>query len=157
MLYIVKYFSWHSYTIRMLSYVICMPFLCRSYVLVVYCSCHSHVLVCLPYVTHMYLYGIRKSLVCTQMSSVCHSYVLVCHLYVTHMYSLSSVSHSFVVLPWIICLLSSRISNIFEHMVRKFNQCNLLIYINENVQLSRLIDNITNLRHYTTWKHNSAS
>lgn len=147
-------FVYHSYALVCHLYAILMSLVCTRSILFV---CHSHVLVCLPYVTHMYLYGIRKSLVCTQMSSVCHSYVLVCHLYVTHMYSLSSVSHSFVVLPWIICLLSSRISNIFEHMVRKFNQCNLLIYINENVQLSRLIDNITNLRHYTTWKHNSAS
>ena len=41
--------------------------------------CHSHVLVCNPYVTRMYSYVIRMSLVCTHISSVCHSYVLVCH------------------------------------------------------------------------------
>ena len=33
-----------------------------------------------PYVTRIYSYAIRMSL-------VCHSYVLVCHPYVTHMYS----------------------------------------------------------------------
>ena len=68
--------------------------------------------VCHLHVTHMYLYVMRMSLVCTPMSFVCHSYlirislvcirmsfvctrmsfvlrsyVLVCHLYVTRMYS----------------------------------------------------------------------
>ena len=40
-----------------------------------------------PYVTCMYSYVIRMSLVCTRISFICHSYVLVCHLYVTRMYS----------------------------------------------------------------------
>ena len=48
---------------------------------------HSYVLVCHPYVSRMYSYVIRVSLVCTRMSSACHSYVLACHSYVTHMYS----------------------------------------------------------------------
>ena len=57
-------------------------------------ACHSHVPVCDAYVTRIYSYVIRMSLVCTRMSSichlhvpVCHSYVLVCHPYVTRMYS----------------------------------------------------------------------
>ena len=74
-----------------------MPFVCQSYVLFV---CHL-------YVTLMYSYLIRMSLVRTRMSPVCHSYVLVCHRYVTRMYSyvirmslactrMSSVCHSYV-------------------------------------------------------------
>ena len=39
----------------------------------------------------------------------------------------------------------------------KLTQYNLLIYIKKTVQLSRLIDNIMNLRLYTTWKYNNAS
>ena len=57
-------------------------------------ACHSHVPVCDAYVTRIYSYVIRMSLVCTRMSSichlhvpVCHSYVLACHPYVTRMYS----------------------------------------------------------------------
>ena len=51
--------------------------------------CHSNVIrmSCYPYVTRMYSYVIRMSLVSTCTSSVCHSYVLVCHPYVTGMYS----------------------------------------------------------------------
>ena len=48
-------------------------------------ACHSHVVVCHPYVTRRRSYVIRMSLVCTRMSYVCHSYVLVCHPYVTRM------------------------------------------------------------------------
>ena len=48
--------------------------------------CHSYVLTWHLYVTRMYSYAIRMSLVCTRVSSLCHSYVLVCHLYVTCMY-----------------------------------------------------------------------
>ena len=57
----------------------------------------QYLLVCHPYVTGMYSYVIRMSLVCThailmpllctRMSSVCHWYVFVSHPYVTHMYS----------------------------------------------------------------------
>ena len=72
----------HLYVTRVYMYVTRMPLVrtrmpsvCHSYVLV----CHSYVLVCHPYVTCMYLY------------------VLVCHPYVTRM---SSVCHSYVVLPW---------------------------------------------------------
>ena len=72
----------------------------------------EYVFVCFWYVTDMYSYAIRMSLVCTRMWSVCYSCVLVCHLYVTRMYSyvfgmslvctrMSSVCHSYVVLPWI--------------------------------------------------------
>ena len=49
-------------------------------------ACHSHVSVHDAYVTRMYLYVIRMSLVCTRMSSVCRSYVLVYHPYVTRMW-----------------------------------------------------------------------
>ena len=60
----------------------------------------SLILVCHPYVTRMYSYVIRMSLVCNPMSFVCHSYVLVCHPYVTRMYSyvirMSSLCHSYV-------------------------------------------------------------
>ena len=71
------------------SHAICMSLVCTR-ISSVY---HSHLLVCHPYVTRVYLYVIRMSLVCTRMSSVCQSYVLVCHpyvlvrhLYVTHMW-----------------------------------------------------------------------
>ena len=37
---------------------------------------HSYVLMCHPYVTHMYLCVICMSLVCTRMSSLCHLYVV---------------------------------------------------------------------------------
>ena len=57
---------------------------CHSYVMTF--VCHSYVLVCHPYGSLTYSYVIRKSLVCTCVSSVCHSYVLVCHPYVTRMY-----------------------------------------------------------------------
>ena len=40
-----------------------------------------------PYVTRMYSYIIRMSLVCIRMSFVCHSYILACHSHVTRMYS----------------------------------------------------------------------
>ena len=65
------------------SYVI----VCDSYAICISSACDSNVLVCHQYVTRMYSYVIRMSLVCTRMSSVCHSYVLVCHPYVTRMYS----------------------------------------------------------------------
>ena len=59
-------------------------------------ACHSHILVCHPYVTRMYLYVICMSIVCTRMSSVCHSYVLVRHPYVTRM-------NSFVIRMSLVC------------------------------------------------------
>ena len=56
-------------------------------------ACHPHVPVCDAYVTRMYSYVIRMSLVCHpyvtrmySMSSVCRSYVLVYHSYVTRMW-----------------------------------------------------------------------
>ena len=62
---------------------------------------------CRLYVTCMYSYVIRMSLVCTCMSSICHFYVFACHLFVTRMYSyvihvslvctrMPSVCHSYV-------------------------------------------------------------
>ena len=59
---------------------------CHRYVTRMSSVCHSYVLVCHPYITRMYSYVIRMSLVCTCMASVCHSYV--------------PVYHSSVVLPW---------------------------------------------------------
>ena len=71
------------------SHVICMPFVCQSYVLV----CHTYV--------------IRMSLACTRMSSACHSYVPVSHPYVTLKYSyviyMSLVCHSYVILMSLLC------------------------------------------------------
>ena len=104
------------YVIRMPLVRTRMPSVCHSYVLACHPNitrmytmsfvCHSYVILCHPYVTRMYSYAtrmysyaIRMSLVCTCMSSVCHSYVLVCHPYVTRM---SSLCHSYVVLPWTI-------------------------------------------------------
>ena len=62
-----------------LSYVICMSFVCQSYV-------------------------IRMS-VCTRMSSICHLYVLVCHPHVTRMYACVTrmllVYHLYVTRTWI--------------------------------------------------------
>ena len=66
----------------------------------------QYVLVCHPYVTRMYLYVIRISLVCTCMSSVCHLYVLVCHLYVTRMYS-------YVIRMPLICTRMSSVCNLY--------------------------------------------
>ena len=73
-------------------------------------ACHSNVICmsCHPFVTHMYSYIIRISLVCTRMTLICHSFVIVCYPYVTRMYSyvirislvstrMSSVWHSYVV------------------------------------------------------------
>ena len=85
------------------SYVTCMPFVCHSYVLVysyvtrmssichlyitrmspVY---HSYVCLCHPYVTCMYAYVTRISLICTSMSPIYHLHVLVCHPYITRMW-----------------------------------------------------------------------
>ena len=55
--------------------------------------CHSHLLVCRPYVTPIYSHAIRVSLVwtrvslvSTRMSPVCHSYVLVCHPFATRLW-----------------------------------------------------------------------
>ena len=55
----------YSYAILLSLVCTCMPFVCQSYVLLVY---HSNV-------TRMHSYVIRMS-----------SYVLVCHLYVTHLW-----------------------------------------------------------------------
>ena len=82
---------------HVLSICTCMTFVCQLYVLVL---CHL-------YVTRMYSYIVRMSLVCTCMSSVCHSYVLIGHLYITRMYSdiirlsllctrILSVCHSYI-------------------------------------------------------------
>ena len=75
------------------SYFICMPFVCARMA---------------PYVTFMYLYVIRISLVCihmsfvcvasTRMSFVCHLYILVCvftidHCVVTKILSFFSMHH----------------------------------------------------------------
>ena len=64
--------------------------------------CHLHVLVCHPYVTRMYSYIIRISLVCARILSVCHSYVIRMYSYVPVVVCtrMSSVCHSYVVLSW---------------------------------------------------------
>ena len=74
---------------------------------------------CRLYVTCMYSYVIRMSLVCTCMSSICHFYVFACHLFVTRMYSYairmslvctrtSSVCQSYVLVcyPYVTCMYS---------------------------------------------------
>ena len=73
----------------MYSYVTHMSFVCNSYVSYITPISMSIicVVVCHSYVTCMYSYVIRMSLVCTRMLFVCHSYVLICHPYVTRMYS----------------------------------------------------------------------
>ena len=76
-----------------------MSFVCHSYVLYVTRMsfvCHSYGVVCYPYVTCMYSYVIRMSLVCTYMSFVCQSYVLVCHSNVTGMHSYVILMSSYV-------------------------------------------------------------
>ena len=63
---------------------------------------HSYVFVCHPYVTCIYSYVIRMSLVSTRMSSVCHSYTRmssVCHSYVICM----SLVYSFVIRMSLVC------------------------------------------------------
>ena len=79
-----------------LSYVICMSFVCQSYVPVChwYVICMSLVCTRTSFVCHSYV--IRMS-VCTRLSSTCHSYVRLCHPYVTR---ISFVCHSYVDLPW---------------------------------------------------------
>ena len=87
---------------------------------------HSYVFVCHPYVTCIYSYVIRMSLVSTRMSSVCHSYtrmssmchsyvlvchpyvtrILVCHPHVTRMHSYficMSLVYSFVIRMSLVC------------------------------------------------------
>ena len=63
--------------------------------------CHSNVtrIPCHSYVTRMFSYVIRPSVVCTRMSSVMYSFVIRMSLVCTRM---SSVCHLFVVLPWTI-------------------------------------------------------
>ena len=71
-----------------------MSFVCHSYVIHISPVRHSYV----PYVTRMYSYVIRMSLVChlyvtrmysyvTRVSLVCARMLPVCHPYVTRMYS----------------------------------------------------------------------
>ena len=100
----------HSYVILVSLVCTRMPFVCDSYVLVYHpyvtrlysyvirmslvCTlCLPYVPVCHLYVTCMYSYVIRMSLICTRMSSVCHSYVLVCHPYVTRMWFYHEPNH----------------------------------------------------------------
>ena len=71
---------------RMYSYDTSMSFVCDSYVLV----CH-------PYVSCIYSYVIRTSLVYICMLFVSHSYILVCDLHITICTPMWSVCHSYVV------------------------------------------------------------
>ena len=90
--------------------------------------CHSHVLVCHPYVTRIYSNAIRMSLVLTRTSFVCHSYVLVCHPYVTHIYSyvirmslvwtrMQSVCHSYVL------VYHSYVTRMYTYVIRMSLVC----------------------------------
>ena len=88
------------------SYVICMSFVCQSYVLI----CNSYVIrmllvcACMSFVCNS---CVRKSSVYTRMPLVCLSYVLVCHPYVTCMYS-------YVI----------RMSRIYSYVTRTSLECN---------------------------------
>ena len=77
----------------------CLHVICICSMSFVY---QSYVLVCHPYVTHMYSYLIRMSLVYTRMSSVCHWYVLVCHPYVTRIKDLARM-YSYVIRVLLVC------------------------------------------------------
>ena len=90
--------------------------------------CHSHVLVCHPYVTRIYSNAIRMSLVLTRISFVCHWYVLVCHPYVTDKYSyvirmslvwtrMPSVCHSYVL------AYHSYVTRIYTYVIRMSLVC----------------------------------
>ena len=65
-----------------------------------YVICHMSIL---PYVTHMYSYVIRVSLVCTRMPSACHSYVLRMSLICTRMYSYVTHMYSYVIRMSLAC------------------------------------------------------
>ena len=93
-------------------------------------------LVCHPYVTCMYSYVMRMSLVCTCMSFVCHSYVLVCHSYVTRMYSyvihmslvctrMSFVCHLYL----LVC--HSYVTRMYLYVIRMSLVCGFAINRNE--------------------------
>ena len=99
-----------------MSYVIRIPFVCQSYVLVchtyVICmslvlrTCHSYITRVCSYFIYMYSYAIRMAVVCTGISSVCHSYVLVCNgmpLVYTRM-SFVRHSHLLVCHPNVTCI-----------------------------------------------------
>ena len=89
-------FACHSYAICMSVVCTCMSHVCQPYVTALYSYVSRMSLVCvriwsiythMPYLCHSHvLVCIRMSIVCTRMSSVCHLYALVCHPYVTRMY-----------------------------------------------------------------------
>ena len=103
----------YLYVIRMSTVCTRMSSVCHSYVLgyhprVTLCTylsfvCHSYVLahICHPYVTRVYIYVSRMSLVCTRMSSLCNSYILSYVIRMSHVCTcMVSLCHSSVVLPW---------------------------------------------------------
>ena len=90
---------------------------------------HSSALLCHPYVTRMYSYAIRMSVVSIRMSSVCHSHVLVCHSYVTRSTAMSFVCHSYVVLPWM-NLFRNPFSRLLYHFL-KISEFNRIITVRD--------------------------
>ena len=97
-----------------LHVLVCYPDVTRMYSYVIVCHlnllvynewCVTRMLsVCLSYVTGIYSYVMA-----------CHSYVLVCYLCVNRM---SSVFHSYVVLPWTSYLRNSFQLFVIKHRIR---------------------------------------
>ena len=79
-----------------------------------------YVLLCHPYVTRLYSYIIRMSLVCTRIPSICHSYVLVCHPYVTRMYA-------YIIRIFIVCTRMSLVCHPYVTRMYSYVICMLLV------------------------------
>ena len=123
----MRYESYKAFIQFNITYVICMLFVCHSYVIL--CQsyamiCHLYVLYvlfCHPYLNCMYSFVIRMSLVCTRMSSVCHSYVFVCHSYVTRMYL-------YVIRMSLVCGFTTNQFNLVKYSIKVINCYNILLF-----------------------------
>ena len=101
---------YHTYVTVMYSYVIRMSLVCPR-ILTIYTRmsflCHSHVLACHPYVTHMHFYVI----VCNSQVVVCHPCVIrisfICHLYVLLCFPLEKFVSSNDVNKWLFSINSA--------------------------------------------------
>ena len=99
------------------SYAICMSLVCHSYVTRMY-----------SYVIRMSLLFVHKSPVCTCMSFVCHSYVLACHPYVTRMYSYVTCIYSCVIRVSLVChsyvlVCHPYVTRMYSHVIRMSLVC----------------------------------
>ena len=74
----VKQCSYHKWywKLRSKSFKCCIQFNIILHVICMSFVCHSYVLVWHPYITLMYSYVTRMSLACTRMSSLCHPSVV---------------------------------------------------------------------------------